>query len=98
MTKLRPINNHVLVEPVKKEETKTAAGVIIPEVNSKASRNRLEKGIVKNVPNITDPELPSLKIGELVYFKPGTGHEVLIDEKIHLIIPIVQLPLVLEAE
>lgn len=95
MNKLRPINNHVLVEPVKKAENKTAAGIIIPDVNTKESRKRLDKGVVRLVGN-RDPDIAVINEGETVYYAPGTGLEVLIEDKTYLVIPIVQLKLVLE--
>lgn len=94
---LRPINNHVLVDPAKKEEKKTAAGIIIPDVNSKAARNRLERGTIVLAPNYRDPNAAHVKEGEVVYYKPGAGLEVMSGEKVYLVIPIAQLQLVLES-
>lgn len=93
----KPINNHVLVEPAKKEEKKTATGIIIPDVNSKDSRNRLEYGVVAKVGE-RDPDVAPINEGETVYYKPGAGTEVIINNKIYRVIPILQLSLVLENE
>lgn len=89
---LKPINNHVLVEPVKEEEKKSAGGIIIPDVKSKESRSRLDRGIVIAV----EAELP-VKAGEVVYYRKGVGLEVLgEDSKVYLVIPVTQLQLVAE--
>ena len=88
LPKLKGLNGNVLVEPIKKTEKTTNTGIILPEVTSKASRGRLERATVVMV-----EEGERVNIGEIVYYQPGAGNEIILDAKPYLIIPILHLKL-----
>lgn len=96
LPKLKGINGNVLVEPHKKEEKKVG-GIIIPDVTSRASRGRLDKGtVIIGATFKSDFGKVEIKEGETVYYAPGAGNGVMFGTKEYLIIPSLQLRLVEE--
>ena len=83
---LRPLNDHVLVKAVAKEE-RTATGIILPDT----SKEKPEKGEViaigpgkLNDNGIRQPM--SLKIGDKIIFTKYSPNEVKIDDQEYLIL------------
>lgn len=77
----KPVNRCVVVEEIK-EERKTASGILLME---KETRGRIRKGIVyladKNV-----KEEAGIQEGCTVYFRPGAGQDISLDDKNYLIL------------
>lgn len=83
---LRPLNDHVLVKPVAKEE-RTATGIILPD----SSKEKPEKGEViavgpgkLNDNGIRQPM--SVKVGDKVLFTKYSPNEVKVDDQEYLIL------------
>ena len=83
---LRPLNDHVLVKAVAKEE-RTATGIILPDT----SKEKPEKGEVIaigpgkfNDNGIRQPM--SLKVGDKIIFTKYSPNEVKIDDQEYLIL------------
>lgn len=89
LPKLKELNGNVMIEPIKKQEKRSEGGIIIPEIESRASRGRLERGRV-----VVVEESEVVRVGDIVYHAKGAGNEVIFDGKTYLIIPILQLKLV----
>lgn len=78
-TKITPLGDNVLIKPVT-PETKTAAGIYIPET---ASSEKSQQGKVEA---IGESEKISVKKGQTVMFKKYGGEEVTIDNKDYVIV------------
>ncbi len=84
--KIKPLSDHVLIEPLKKEE-KTKAGVLLPET---ADKERPEQGKIiavgpgkKTAKGIVIPL--SVKEGDNVLFTKYGPSEIKVEEKEYLI-------------
>jgi chaperonin GroES len=80
--KIKPLNDYVLVEPIKQEEV-TKGGIIIPDT---AREDRAIKGkiIAVGPGKINDKGeriQPSVKEGQIVIFKKYAPDEIKIDDK-----------------
>lgn len=87
MMNLRPLNDHVIVEPVEKQEM-TKGGIVLPDT---ADKEKPEKGKVLAIgPGklLEDGRraVMSVKPGDTVVFKKYSPDEVKIDEKEYLVI------------
>jgi len=83
---IRPLSDHILIEPVKEEE-KTKAGIFLPET---ASKERSEQGKVIAVGpgkrNEKGEMLPvSVKAGDKVLFTKYGPNEIKVEDKEYLI-------------
>lgn len=86
-SKLQPTDDHIIVEPVE-QETKTAAGIYIPDTSSK-ERPQMGKVLAVGPGKLTDDgkRLPmSVKAGDKVLFSKYGPTEVKLDEKEVLIL------------
>lgn len=86
MSKLRPLSDHVVIEPVVEEKKK--GGIILPET---VEKERSEKGRVITVgPGKLDKDgkrVPlEVKKGDIVLFTKYSPNEVKVDNKEYLII------------
>ncbi|HRG17881.1 MAG TPA: co-chaperone GroES [Flavobacterium lutivivi] len=80
---IKPIagtNNRVIVEPAP-AETKTAAGIIIPDT----AKEKPQKGTVVAVGDDLKDEQPTLKVGDVVLFGKYSGTELKWEGKDYLI-------------
>ena len=83
---IRPLSDHILIEPVKEEE-KTKAGIFLPET---ASKDKSEEGVViaTGPGKMTDEGkiIPmSVKPGDKVLFTKYGPNEIKVDNKEYLI-------------
>lgn len=86
MTKIQPLNDHILVEPIREDKKK--GGIILPDT---VEKERSEKGKVVAVgPGKTDKDGKrislSVKRGDMVLFTKYSPNEVKVDGKDYLII------------
>ncbi len=86
MIKLKPLSDHVVIEPVVEEKKK--GGIILPET---VEKERSEKGRVVAVgPGKLDKDgkriLPEVKKGDIVLFTKYSPNEVKVESKEYLII------------
>ncbi|MBI5135141.1 co-chaperone GroES [Candidatus Uhrbacteria bacterium] len=84
---IRPLGDHVIVDPMKPEE-KTKAGIIIPGT---ADKEKPEQGTVLAIGpgklNEQGTRMPmSVKVGDKVMFKKYSPDEVKVDEKEYFVI------------
>ncbi len=84
---LRPLNDHVIVEPVGKEAM-TKGGIVLPDT---ADKEKPEKGKVLAIgpgKMLEDGRraVMSVKVGDTVVFKKYSPDEIKIDEKEYLVI------------
>lgn len=84
---LRPLGDHVIVDPQKPEE-KTKSGIIIPET---AGKEKAEQGTVLAIGpgKMTDQGVRmsmNVKVGDKVMFKKYAPDEIKIDEKEYMVI------------
>jgi len=84
--KIKPLSNHILIEPVKEEE-KTKAGILLPDT---AEKERPEQGKVIAVgPGRKDKKgnfIPlEVKVGNMVLFTKYGPTEIKVDNKEYLI-------------
>jgi chaperonin GroES len=96
MSKLRPLNQNVVVQPVESEQ-RTPSGIYIPD----SAKQRPEKGTVIAVgPGrlLDNGQRATMEvgIGDLVYFSRYGGNEVTIEGVDYLIIAEEQIQCVLE--
>jgi co-chaperonin GroES (HSP10) len=85
----RPVNGRVVVDEIT-EEKKTAGGIILME---KDVRGRLKRGKVKLVDSLVT-EAVGVKENDTVYYRPGAGYDIPLDEKTYLIMKATDLELV----
>jgi len=83
---IRPLSDHILIEPIKKEE-KTKAGILLPET---AEKERPEQGRVIAVgpgrKTFSGKIIPlNVKKGDIVLFKKYSPDEIKINDKEYLI-------------
>lgn len=86
MTKIRPLGDHILIEPIKEEE-KTKAGIFLPET---ASKEKSEEGIIIAIgpgKKTDDGKIVpmSVKPGDKVLFTKYGPNEIKVDGKDYLI-------------
>jgi chaperonin GroES len=86
MKKIKPLSDHVLIEPIPQEE-KTKAGILLPET---AEKERPEQGKVISVgpgkKTSAGKIIPlEVKEGDIVLFTKYGPSEIKIDEKEYLI-------------
>jgi len=84
--KIKPLSNHILIEPIKEEE-KTKSGILLPET---AEKEKPEQGKVIAVGpgrKVASGKIIPLevKVGDRVLFKGYGPHSVKIDDKEYLI-------------
>ncbi len=87
MMNLRPLNDHVIVEPTAKEEM-TKSGIVLPDT---ADKEKPEKGKVLAIGpgKLLDDgrrAVMSVKAGDTVVFKKYSPDEVKIDDKEYLVL------------
>ncbi|MCD6412508.1 co-chaperone GroES [bacterium] len=87
MVKIRPLADYILVEPIE-EESKTKAGIIIPET---AEKEKPQKGkVIATGPGRLDENgkrIPlEVKKGDIVLFKKYAPDEIKINGKEYLVI------------
>ena len=77
---IRPLADRVVIEP-KEAETKTAAGLYIPDT----AKEKPQQGtVVAAGPGKKDEEM-EVKVGDVVLFGKYSGTEVTVDDKKYLI-------------
>jgi chaperonin GroES len=86
MTKILPLSDHILIEPVKKEE-KTKAGILLPDT---ADKEKPEEGLVIAVGpgrKVSSGKIVpmSVKEGQRVLFTKYGPNEIKVDDKEYLI-------------
>ena len=86
MLKLRPLGDHVILEPVA-QEAKTKGGIVLPET---ASKERPEKGKVMAVGpgrrSVKGERIPmEVKKGDVVLFSKYGPNEIKVDGKEYLV-------------
>lgn len=83
--KIRPLSDHVLIEPIEKEE-KTKAGIVLPETAEKESQQGkvVAVGPGKKLPSGKVLEM-SVKKGDIVIFRKYGPDEIKVDDKKYLI-------------
>jgi co-chaperonin GroES (HSP10) len=86
LSNYRTLNGRVLIEKMA-VETKTSAGIILPE---KEGRGKLAKG---KIVRVDENDLP-VKVGEIVYFRYGIGFDVILDAKPYVLLKAGELDLV----
>lgn len=74
---IKPINDHIFLEPLKAEE-KTKSGLVLPET---ADKEKPQEGRVLAV----GPKITSVKEGDKVLFTKYGPNEIKIDDKEYLI-------------
>lgn len=87
--KIKPLSDHILIEPMKKEE-KTKTGILLPET---AEKERPEQGKVIAVgpgkridDDVRGLRLPmSVKVGDIVLFTKYGPNEIKVEYKEYLI-------------
>lgn len=77
---IKPLADRVLVEPVE-AETKTAAGIIIPD----NAKEKPQKGKVVAVGKGTKDEPTTVQVGDTVLYGKYSGTELKLDGKDYLI-------------
>lgn len=84
--KIKPLGDHLLVEPTKKEEA-TRSGIVLPDT---ADKERPEQGTIVAVgpgKTVEGKLVPmTVKVGETVLFKKYSPDEVKVDGKTLLIV------------
>jgi chaperonin GroES len=86
MTKIKPLSDHILIEPIKEEE-KTKAGILLPQT---AEKEKPEQGKVIAVgpgkKTSSGKVIPlDVKVGQKVLFKKYGPDEIKVDGKEYLI-------------
>jgi len=84
--KIKPLADHILIEPLKEKE-KTKAGILLPET---AEKEKPEQGKVIAVgpgkKTVTGKRIPlEVKVGDRVLFTKYGPNEIKIDDKEYLI-------------
>jgi chaperonin 10 Kd subunit len=80
MTKLIPLEDHVIVKPLS-EETTTKSGIILPESKEKSSKGQVVAvGDGKILENGSRAPV-DVKVGDIVYFAKYSIDELEIDEE-----------------
>ncbi len=86
MNNIKPLSNHIFIEPIK-EDKKTASGIVIPDT---AEKERPMRGKILAVGpgklNEKGERIPlSVKVGDVVLFKKYGPDEIEIDNKKYLV-------------
>ncbi len=77
---IKPLGKRVLIKPVKEEE-RTRGGIYIPET----AKEKRKQGIVVEVGNIEEKELP-VKKGDVILYTGYSSEELEIDSEKYLIL------------
>lgn len=77
---IKPLGDRVVVEPAPAEE-KTATGIIIPDT----AKEKPQKGTVVAIPDETEDNKVTVKVGDQVLYGKFAGTEITIDDKEYLI-------------
>ena len=88
-TKIMPLGENVLIK-MEVPETKTAAGIYIPET---ASNEKSQQGVVEA---IGESEKVTVKKGQTVIFKKYGGEEVKIDDVEYVVVKIEDIIAIVE--
>jgi len=80
MINIKPLGERVVIEPAPAEE-KTAGGIIIPDT----AKEKPQQGTVVAVPEKTDDNPVTVKVGDRVLYGKYAGTEITIDDKDYLI-------------
>ncbi len=87
--KIKPLGDRVLVKPCA-EETKTAGGIIIPDV----AQEKTQKGVVVAIGNLKDKDL--ISEGQKFMHNKYAGVSVKIDDIEHLLVKTEDLIAIIE--
>ena len=79
MKELQPVNQNVLIEMEKKEEKKTASGIIIPDTASESQN-------IGKVAAMSKIENPEIVVGDMVMFKENAGEETEFEDKRYVLV------------
>jgi chaperonin GroES len=86
MSKIEPLFDYILIEPLEKETTRPS-GIVIPD---SAKEKPQEGKVIATGPGKTDENgklvKPSVKKGDVVMYKKWGGTEVKIEGKEHLLV------------
>ena len=77
---IKPLGDRVVVEPVE-AEAKTASGIIIPDT----AKEKPSQGVVVAVPDTTDDNNITVKVGDKVLYGKYAGTEITMNDKDYLI-------------
>ncbi len=77
---IKPLGDRVVVEPVE-AEAKTASGIIIPDT----AKEKPSQGVVVAVPDATDDNNITVKVGDKVLYGKYAGTEITMNDKDYLI-------------
>ncbi len=77
---IKPLGDRVVIEPVE-AEAKTASGIIIPDT----AKEKPSMGMVVAVPDATDDNKITVKVGDKVLYGKYAGTEITMDDKDYLI-------------
>lgn len=82
MTKIKPIRDNILIEPVVRETT-TASGIVIPDtVKEKPLEGRVIAVGTGKINESTDKKFPLVvKVNDVVMYKKWSGTEIKVDGK-----------------
>jgi chaperonin GroES len=76
--KLRPINGHIIVNPLKSKE-KTSSGIYIPET----AQEKVQEG---NVIAVAKDATDEVTIGDHIIYKEFSGTEIKLEDKIYILL------------
>ena len=85
MTKLIPIEDHVLIEPIEEEST-TASGIVLPDSKEKPSRGRVVAVGAGKILDSGERAPMDVKEGDTVHFTKYAPDEIAQGNKKYLII------------
>jgi len=79
MQKIEPVNNNIVISPIKETETKTTSGIYLPD-SSKESPNRGK--VIAVASNVEE-----IKVGDIIIFK-GFSNDILeINNEEYILLP-----------
>ena len=85
MTNLKPLSNHVFIEPLEEEKT-TKSGIVIPETAKEKPMKGKVMAVGPGKYNEDGELIPmSVKVGDIVLFKKYGPDEIEIDGKKYLV-------------
>lgn len=87
---LKPINDYVLVE-VKKRETETAGGIILPD---NLSKSRFTKGVIQGIGN----KVKDAQKGDLIAYIQFKGDKMTVDNKDYHLLKEEDISLILDED
>ena len=80
MKEIQPINQQVLLDYNEERESRTPAGIIIPDTVK-------EKPVIAKVLAISNIDKPEITVGDTVLFKKYSGTETEFEGKHYLLVP-----------